>query len=492
MEEIPEATSRIFKTLVAWRADPLKFLDFVKISDPHRGTIDFENWPHLVELFKLFLHETLILILKARRVGVSWLAAIYALWVIMTRPNAKVLMISVGEREAAELLGKVKFVYNNLPGYMREGITLSYNSTTMFGFKEMDSVAIALPCTATAGIGEGATVVIPDEYDKWGGIGQDPNIQRRNYSALRPTIDGGGQFIGISTTNKEKPDSFFKELYKGALAGKNKFVPRFLSWKERPGRDQQWYEDEQLGYPLELFEGDYPNTIEEALSPLAAHSFFDKEALLKLFDGVIEPIEDRGHGVYILHPPKVGVRYSAGADVGEGVGLDASALTIGGMIAGEIDVCAVIHNNEINTDLFAYESDKLLKDYFNPLLGAENNGLGLAYVNKMVELGYPSLYYGGKDRKKPGLTVGPTNRLTNLAELRDAITNRSVVTQYKPQVLELFDFLWKEVQQGQSVKPEGGKHDDLVMSLCHMYYMAKQQTFTNLEIKVAYPGSWKI
>lgn len=392
--------------------------------------------------------------------------AIYALWVALTIPYSNILLISKGEREAWELLSKCRFIYNNLPDWLKQ--PLSLDSVSCMGFSVLGSKISTLPCTGTAGIGEAATLVICDEWDKW-----DEEIQEQNFASLKPTIDAGGKFIGVSTSEKAKIDSFFKKILRGARAKENNFVYLFYPWSVVPDRDDIWYERQRADYPDYLLKQEYPNSLEEALSPLTGQSVFNEEVLRKLLEKSVEPEETRRGYVHIIHPPVVGVRYVGAGDVGEGVGLDASTFNIIGSEGLEAEVCAVIHSNQLKTDIFAYEIYKLCEEYFNPLVGIENNSLGVATLNKLTELGYPRLY-STKDKKgnvkKLGWTTSGFSRQEALIDLSLAIDNGKLITKYKPQVLELMNFYWKD-RKAEAAK---GSHDDLVMSLMIGNQMLKE------------------
>jgi hypothetical protein len=60
-----------------------------------------------------------LICVKRRRVGASWLEAADALHDCITRPLFKVGMTSKTAEDAVELFKKVKFIYDNLPGFMR-------------------------------------------------------------------------------------------------------------------------------------------------------------------------------------------------------------------------------------------------------------------------------------------------------------------------------------------------------------------------------------
>jgi len=462
-EEIKEEAVLASAYYKLWCESFLNFLDYVYVSDPLRGAVKFEKWPHLLQVIDALLKHRLVVILKARQIGISWLLAAYALWMALTKVGASIFLISKGEREAMELLSKCKFIYKHLPESTR--LPLFYDSATSLGFDGVDSKIVALPSTETAGRGEAATLVIGDEWDYH-------QYAEQNYAALKPTIDAGGQFIGATTSKKDEPESLCKKIIRGAIEGVNNFYLLFFNWRVRPGRDDDWYEQQKKEYPDYQLEQEYPNSLEEALAPLVGKSVFDRDALLKLIEISETPKPD--NNVYKIHPPVVGVKYVAGVDVGEGVGLDYSVLTVIGRTGLAAEVCAVIWGNEIKTDYFAYQCDQLCREYFKPILAVENNGLGLAVLNKLEELSYPKLYHAktpkGDKKPKAGWSTNPTSRIAAITDLATAIGDSSLTTRFKPQVLEMMNFYWKEG------RPEAAKgaHDDLVMSLVIAYQMLKE------------------
>ena len=145
--------------------DFLTFLDYVYLLDPPpaMGVIKFEKWPHIIELVESFITKRLIVVLKARQVGVSWLLAAYALWVALYHKGALDLLFSKGQLEAGALLDKVKFIHKHLPPELRQ--VTGTDSGQEYEFPEMLSKVLALPSTETAGMGFTATVVETDEAD---------------------------------------------------------------------------------------------------------------------------------------------------------------------------------------------------------------------------------------------------------------------------------------------------------------------------------------
>ncbi len=458
------------------RKDLFRFLKYVKIQEPGELVVDYQLWPHLIDFYNNLLNEQLIDLIKAKQIGISWALSIYGLWKTLAIPGFPVLEISKGDTESRALLGKSRIVYDNLPDWMKI-FTLDPNSGEKFGFKEMKSSIESFPSTETSGLGKTAGLVIHDESDF------HPYYEV-NLSHTRATVvdSSDRQLISVSTVDKTKPDSYFKRHWKDARDGKNGFKALFYGYDVRPNRDEAFYQAmvrENESTPW-VVEANYPKTAEEALSPQSALSCFKKEVLDGLWENITEPIETRQGFIHIFSKPRVGVTYVAGGDVGEGVGLDYSSLTILGKEGLKSEVVAKIYTNTLATDLYAYEIDKLCREYFDCLLGVENNGLGVAVLNKLKELNYPKLYSSEAEKKrenrkeitgteKAGWTTGEKNKQTGIVELVESINDGSLTTPFKPQIKEMMEYQWVNSKP----VPTGATHGDTVISLMLANQMLK-------------------
>ena len=458
------------------RRSIFNFLPYVRIQEPGELSAPYILWDHLKDFYGQIRDEKLVEVIKAKQIGISWALAIQALWEIYTIRGWPVLEFSRGQLESQALLAKSQIVYNNLPEWMKI-FTLEPNSTEKFGFKEMKSKITAYPSTKTAGIGETAGRVIHDESD----FHDEYEV---NLSHTRATVADSPErkLVSVSTVDKEKPDSYFKNHWKDARDGKNGFKALFYGYDVRPDRGEEFYDalvKENEATPW-VVEANYPRTADEALSPQSAQSCFNRERLDTLWYNVIEG-EARQGFIYILHPPRIGVQYVAGVDVGEGVGLDYSCLTIVGKQGLQSEVAAVIYTNKLATDLFAYEGDKLCREYFECLLAVENNSIGVAVLNKLKELGYPNLFSSEAERRekagtkltgteKLGWTTGEKNKQTGIVELIQNVNDGSLDTKFKPQVKEMMEYQWVNGKP----EPTGATHGDTVISLMLCNEMLKR------------------
>jgi len=67
---------------------------YVKIEDPILGEwIPFDLWPTQVTTLNLLLSNRLVIILKARQLGLTWLVLAYFLWKMLFRPEIPRLCI---------------------------------------------------------------------------------------------------------------------------------------------------------------------------------------------------------------------------------------------------------------------------------------------------------------------------------------------------------------------------------------------------------------
>ncbi len=494
MEEVEETLKQCVFELGKIRKDLFLFLKYVKIQEPGDLAVEYQLWPHLIDFYNNLLNEQLIDLIKAKQIGISWALAIYATWKIMCIPGFNVLEISRGGNEAQKLLAKSKIVWNNLPEWIKKQpcFVIGDNSTEKFGFRDLKSGITAFTSTEVAGIGETAGLVIHDESDFH-------DFYEVNLSHTSATVADSTdrRLVSVSTVDKTRPDSYFKRHWKDARDRKNGFKALFYGYDVRPNRDQSFYDammraNESTPW---VVEANYPRTVEEALSPQSALSCFKKEALDSLWDNSVEPLEIRQGFIHIFSKPRVGVTYVAGADVGEGVGLDYSCLTILGKHGLGAEVVAIIYTNNLATDHFAYECDKVCREYFNCLLAVENNGLGVAVINKLEELNYTNLFSSEAQKKrdnhkevsgteKNGWTTGDKNKYTSTVELVNTIDDGSLITEFGPQIKEMMEYQW--VIAGGKNKPTatGSTHGDTVISLGIVNQMLK---YVGITVK---PSMW--
>src|SRR5262245_34175563 len=158
-------------------ADPKVFLGLTRATDARTGdefTFDFSGdsgWKWQGDVLDEFRQHQIVLALKARQLGISWVAIGYALWKIVSTPGTKALAVSINETEAGVLINRAWDLWETLPEHLRSGIEVlrpyKGRPSTRIEFKHPNgqiSSLVAMPATPRAGHGQVATLVLLDEH----------------------------------------------------------------------------------------------------------------------------------------------------------------------------------------------------------------------------------------------------------------------------------------------------------------------------------------
>jgi len=433
-----------------------RFLPFIRILEPPpgRGNIPFEPWPHLMEVCDILDSKKLLVWLKSRQTGASWLLAAYSLWMAQYHHGAVILLLSQGEEEAKKLLGKCKYIYEMLPPGLR--VQTGIDSRQELTFPSMASAITALPSTEKAGRSITASLIIMDEADFH-------EYADSSFAAVKPTIDdSGGQLIMVSTSNATSSGSLFKKMYREAP--NNGFSKVFYGWNVRPGRDNAWYDERKNEYhDTALFEKEYPSTEEEALSPPRTISAFDSEKLNAMRDDLRTPIEKMQCGTAtanIYQDFSPGKRYVAATDTAHGTGGD-NAVTIV-MDAQTGYVVADIMNNLIPPDQLGLASAQLLERYKDPLWAIEDNDWGQTTISTAQRIRYPRIFY--RDEGKPGWHTDEHSRVRLYSGLMEAVHSRLIVIPNEDGLAEFYSLI-QNPKKGGRVEAQQGSKDDYPLAV---------------------------
>ena len=102
--------------------------------------------------------------LKARQIGWSTLVSFYVFWLAYWHPNTRVMLLSKGEREAQELLGKVKFGLERLPGWvLARGARVTTSNLTKVELSNGSEI-LSLPSGNNPARGFTGRLIVVDEF----------------------------------------------------------------------------------------------------------------------------------------------------------------------------------------------------------------------------------------------------------------------------------------------------------------------------------------
>jgi len=387
-------------------------------------------------------------------------------------------MLSQGQLEAGDLLKKVKFVIDHLPD---EWGTPDYSkeSTLEIELRLQNSTVRALPSTEKAGRSVTATAVIIDEAEFQESLAL-------TFGAIKPTIDAGGQIIMGSTVDKAKAKSIFKNIYRGASldgkSGRNKWVKRFWSWKERPGRSDQWYteklqemeDDPDLGMDPRLFmEMEYPATEEEALRPSRFISAFDMDRLNEMWDEKRNPFPatEENPNMKMYRDFEIGLGYWAASDTALGKGLDYSVTVI---LNERGHVVADVMSNVLEPDEFIVQSMRMLHMYQNPMWAIEANAEGLTALEAAQDAPYRGRLYKreqGRSREF-GWKTTPNTRPTMWSHLVAAVRQKNIFILSEDGLTQFFSCM--RDPKTERVEAQAGAHDDYPTAVAIAFQIRKE------------------
>ena len=366
----PRATDdRIKEEWLACSASPVYFLKrFGHVYDPlARGWTRFLLWPAQAAALEQLNAHRLAVVLKARQLGMSWLAVGFGLWQMLFHPEATVLLFSKRDDEAVQLLNfRLRGMYERLPPYFQAGAVLRDNAHEF----RLSNGSAALAFPTTGGRSYTASLAIVDEADHTDDLDALLN-------AVKPTIDAGGRLLLLSTADKSRPESPFKRIYRAAVAGENAYAAIFLPWDAHPGRTSEWYAEQErdisarTGGLDDLYQ-EYPATDQEALAPRAVDKCFPAPWLDRCYERLINQdfrfkaddatwaLSSRQY-LTIHVPPQPDHTYVIGADpAGGNSQRDESAAVVLDVADGEQVATLGVR---CDPEMFAEHLDRLAKAY---------------------------------------------------------------------------------------------------------------------------------
>ena len=451
--------NEIVKELVKCGKDPQYFIDnYCKISHPLKGQIPFKTYDYQRDLLKDFNDYRFNVILKGRQLGISTISAAYVAWFMLFHREKNVIVIATKLTTATNLVKKVKMIFKNLPSWMLIA-KISVDNKQSFELTNGSQVK-AGTTSGDAGRSEALSLLIIDEAAFVDGLDE-------LWTGLYPTLSTGGRCIALSTPNGV--GNWFHKTYTEAETETNDFHPIKLNWDVHPDRDQAWFEKETRNMSKRQIAQEL-----ECSFNASGETVINPEDLQRLHQYISEPIYKTGYdrNFWVWENYTEGLPYLLVADVARGDGSDFSCFHI-----LRVDTMTVVAEYQGKPDLDLYSSILMSagKEYGNCLLVVENNGIGIAVLEKLKDLGYPKLYYSVKttheymesylaehnDRAVLGFTTSTKTRPLIVAKLEEYVRNKLINIHSNRVFHELKTFIW------QNGKPQAMRsyNDDLVMSL---------------------------
>ena len=448
--------------------DPAHFMKkYCFIQHPQRGRIQFNLYPFQEKVLHLWRDNPYSIVLKSRQLGISTLGAGYALWLMIFHQDKNVLCIATKQDTAKNMVTKVKFMYENLPSWLK--VASEENNKLTLRLTNGSQIK-ATSASSDAGRSEAVSLLLIDEAAFIDNIGEI-------WASAQQTLATGGGCIALSTPYGT--GNWFHQTWVRAENQENDFLPIRLPWMVHPERDQTWRarQDDLLGDPrlaAQECDCDFSTSGDVVFYPEFLE-FYEKTYLK-------EPLERRGadRNLWIWEPADYSRSYMVLADVARGDGKDYSAFHI---LDIETNTQVGEYKGQIGTKEFGHLLFGIATEYNNALLVVENANIGWATLQTLIERNYPNLYYSPKsgeitaeayfseyaDTSKmvAGFTMSTRTRPLCIGKFQESLSDKGVTIQSKRLIEEMKVFVWKNGR----AEAQQGYNDDLVMSFAIGQYM---------------------
>ena len=358
-----------------------------------RGRLPFIMYDFQENVLASFKKHNRVIILKNRQMGISTLIAAYALWIMTFNENKYILVIATKQDVAKKIIDKVRFMWQNLPSWMR----LKCKEDNRLSQIYTNGSQIYAGTTADSGRADAAALLVIDE------CAHIP-IMDSIWSGLQPTISTGGDIIILSTPNGI--GNFFHQTFTNAEIEKNNFYPITLHWTMHPERNQAWRDEQdiELGPRLAAQECDADwLTSGDTVIPGEILEYYNNTFVQE--PGVKTEYDNN---MWICEQPVFTKNYILSADVARGDGEDYSAFHI-------FDIANVTQVAEYQDKISTGDFGNLLVEYAvkynDALIVIENNPIGWAVIQRVLDRKYHNLFYS--DQKVKVVDTSRPDRITN-------------------------------------------------------------------------------
>ncbi len=443
--------------------DPIYFMKkYCTIQHPQKGKIKFDLYDFQENTLKDVVEHRYNIILKSRQLGISTLVAGYSLWLMLFNADKNILCIAKDRDTAKNLVTKVRVMYASLPQWLKTQVDEDNKQSLRFA---NGSQIKAVAATSEAGRSEALSLLILDEaafIDKIDDI----------WVAAQQTLATGGDCITLSTPNGV--GNWFHQQWIGAVDGETDFNFIKLHWSVHPDRDQSWRDeqDKKLGpsKASQECDADFLTSGESVVDPQILQWYKENQ--------VKEPAEKTGfdRNLWIWGYPDYSKEYMVVADVARGDGSDYSACQV---FEIESMTQEAEYKGQLGTTDYGNFLIELSTKYNDALLVVENNNVGWATIQTVIDRGYKNLFYQSKDLQYVDVEHQVNNRYRS--QDRSMVAGFSTTVKTKPLVVakmeeytreklvnlnserlieELFVFIYHN-SKAEAMK---GYNDDIVMS----------------------------
>ena len=448
---------------------------YIKIITLDKGLVPFKPYEYQKKMLDIMAKNKYSIFACARQSGKTITTCTFILWYILFNTEKTVAILANKGDTSREILNRVQIAYQNLPSWLQQGV-LEWNKGSLV--LENNSRVIAAPTTSSSIRGYTINVLFIDEcafVENWDEF----------FTSVFPTISSGNdtKIILVSTPNGL---NHFYKIWHLANKGENGYVPYLVTWRDVPGRDENWKQITLAGmnFDIEKFQQEYEVTF------LGTANTLINTGKLKQLVGEM-PIASTDYIKQYKKPEKDNM-YVMIADTARGRGNDYSAFSVIDVTTMPyVQVCTFRDNLILPAD-YAEIINRIGRSYNDAYLLLELNDLGNQVADLLhMDYEYPNMIYtekmvgrygkratgpGSSKNLEKGITTSKTVKSVGCSLLKLLIENNQLIINDSETIKELITFSRK----GQSFEAESGHHDDLVMGLVLFAWLTDQDYFKEI------------
>ncbi len=468
-----QLTEEQVREYVKCAKDPIYFIEnYVKIITLDKGFVQISLYPFQRQAVKDINDNRRVIVKAGRQVGKTTMVVGYILWYILFNEDKFVAILANKAPTAREILNRIKIAYEALPLWLQQGVR-TWNK----GDIELENnCRVMATSTASSAIrGYSISLLYLDEF-----AFVPSNIADEFFTSVYPTISSGTQSKILISSTPNGMNHYYR-MWTEAVEGQNGFKHIEANWRQVPGRNQAWADDQRriLGEEkfLQEMECEFMGSAGTLLSAAALKSL-----------AFVKPLHTSENGIKIYNQPLEGHNYIIVADTSRGKGLDYSACVV---IDCAIPYRVVATYKDNNISPLVYPSIlKKMGDYYNQAYAlVEINDNGQQVVDSLFEdYEYENILSTVDIKSKIALTWGYGNksnrgiRTTKSVKRLGCSIVKNLIEQQKL-IIEDFDIIAELstfIAKGTSFEADDGSHDDLVMCLVLFSWATNQSFFADL------------
>jgi len=504
-----------------YKNDPLKFINeclYIFPKDPSLGKIKLKVNKAQELVVKEFVRQmestgrVRIIISKYRQAGFSTISSALVFHRALFFESTRAVIISLDKPTTESIFSMSQTFLEDLPKDMKPELSAS-NKREMKFEKNKSMFRCFTAGAENPGRGTTNTALLCDETAFF------QNAEKVMAGLFQSVSNSKGTIVIINSTSNGAQGVYY-DLWNKAEKGEGQFVPLFVPWYlqdeytlEVPDDFGKTLDEEKVQEKWNLTDGqiywrrikiaetssitfkqEYPFTAEESFIQ-SGSNVFDVESLQKYIPEDVQSkrrfnrdyanFDEHEEGeLDVWEPPKRDKKYLIGADVAGGVGGDYSVAII---MDSDRNVVAMYRNNRIDPVYFGQVLFYLGRWYNNCLLACESNSIGIATIQQLFSMNYPSLYQQKKtaniqysnDVNSFGFRTTGASKTPIISNLQALIKDFDINIPSQLMLDELRNYIL--VGDNQKMQAAPGHHDDTVMALaiCCEAWRTHGNTLTN-------------